>query len=121
MSRTLAPSSANSRAVAAPMLPPPPEINATLSRRRSIAWAGTGSPAPRRRQATRIESVVMHAGEVGSRTAATGLRSNNGGAPDRTVRDATFDVLRALGLTTIFSNPGSTEISFLAGLPDDLR
>jgi len=39
----------------------------------------------------------------------------------RTVRDATLDVLRARGLTTIFSNPGSTEIPFLADLPDDLR
>ena len=38
-----------------------------------------------------------------------------------TVRDATFDVLRRLGLTTIFSNPGSTEVPFLAGLPGDLR
>ena len=38
-----------------------------------------------------------------------------------TVRDATLDVLRELGLTTIFSNPGSTEVSFLTGLPDDLR
>jgi thiamine pyrophosphate-dependent acetolactate synthase large subunit-like protein len=38
-----------------------------------------------------------------------------------TVRDATLDVLRELGLTTMFSNPGSTEIPFLAGLPDDLR
>ena len=38
-----------------------------------------------------------------------------------TVRDATFDVLRRLELTTIFSNPGSTEVPFLAGLPDDLR
>jgi benzoylformate decarboxylase len=38
-----------------------------------------------------------------------------------TVREATFDVLRRLGLTTIFSNPGSTEVPFLAGLPDDLR
>jgi benzoylformate decarboxylase len=37
-----------------------------------------------------------------------------------TVRDATFDVLRRLDLTTIFSNPGSTEVPFLAGLPDDL-
>jgi benzoylformate decarboxylase len=36
------------------------------------------------------------------------------------VRDATFDVLRRLGLTTIFSNPGSTEVPFLAGLPGDL-
>jgi benzoylformate decarboxylase len=38
-----------------------------------------------------------------------------------TVRDATFDVLRRLELTTIFSNPGSTEVPLLAGLPEDLR
>jgi thiamine pyrophosphate-dependent acetolactate synthase large subunit-like protein len=38
-----------------------------------------------------------------------------------TVRDATFDVLRRFGLTTLFANPGSTEIAFLTGLPDDLR
>lgn len=38
-----------------------------------------------------------------------------------TVREATFDVLRARGLTTIFGNPGSTEVPFLAGLPKDLR
>jgi benzoylformate decarboxylase len=40
---------------------------------------------------------------------------------ERTVRDATFDVLRDRGLTTIFGNPGSTEVPFLAGFPDDLR
>ncbi|MCF6471710.1 thiamine pyrophosphate-binding protein, partial [Nonomuraea sp. MG754425] len=39
----------------------------------------------------------------------------------RTVRDAVFDVLRRCGLTTIFANPGSTEVSLLTGLPDDLR
>ena len=38
-----------------------------------------------------------------------------------TVRDATFDVLRERGLTTVFGNPGSTEVPFLAGFPDDLR
>ena len=38
-----------------------------------------------------------------------------------TVRDAAFDVLRELGLTTIFANPGSTEIELLADLPQDLR
>jgi benzoylformate decarboxylase len=47
--------------------------------------------------------------------------AGNGGTPAATVREATFDVLRRLGLTRIFSNPGSTEISFLAGLPDDLE
>ncbi len=39
----------------------------------------------------------------------------------RTVRDATFDVLRRHGLTSLFANPGSTEISLLADLPGDLH
>jgi benzoylformate decarboxylase len=39
----------------------------------------------------------------------------------RTVRDAVFELLRRRGLTTVFGNPGSTEIPFLAGFPDDLR
>jgi benzoylformate decarboxylase len=42
-----------------------------------------------------------------------------GGRP--TVRDATFDVLRRLGLTTMFANPGSTEVPFLTAFPSDLR
>ncbi|MEV0350393.1 thiamine pyrophosphate-dependent enzyme [Nonomuraea sp. NPDC050680] len=37
-----------------------------------------------------------------------------------TVREATFEVLRRFGLTTIFGNPGSTEVALLTGLPDDL-
>ena len=56
-----------------------------------------------------------------SETAPAGLRASAAAAPDRTVRDATLDVMRTLGLTTIFSNPGSTEIAFLVDLPDDLR
>jgi benzoylformate decarboxylase len=39
----------------------------------------------------------------------------------QTVRDAAFDVLREHGLTTLFANPGSTEIELLADLPGDLR
>ena len=39
----------------------------------------------------------------------------------RTVRDATFDVFRRRGLTTMFANPGSTEVPFLTDLPDDIR
>jgi len=38
-----------------------------------------------------------------------------------TVRDATFDVLREYELTTLFANPGSTEINLLTNLPEDLR
>lgn len=36
-----------------------------------------------------------------------------------TVREATLDLLRSLGMTTIFGNPGSTEIPFLNDSPDD--
>jgi benzoylformate decarboxylase len=39
----------------------------------------------------------------------------------RTVRDATFDAFRRLDLTTLFANPGSTEVPFLTDLPSDLR
>lgn len=42
-------------------------------------------------------------------------------AAGRTVRDAAFDVMRRHGLTTIFGNPGSTEISFLTDLPTDFQ
>ncbi|MPZ80151.1 MAG: benzoylformate decarboxylase [Actinophytocola sp.] len=38
-----------------------------------------------------------------------------------TVRDVTRDLLRSLGLTTIFGNPGTTEIGFLRGFPEDFR
>jgi benzoylformate decarboxylase len=46
--------------------------------------------------------------------------TNQAGA-SQTVRDATFDVMRRFDLTTIFGNPGSTEVSFLAGLPPDIH
>jgi hypothetical protein len=42
-------------------------------------------------------------------------------AGHQTVREATFDVFRRLGLTTMFANPGSTEVPFLTDLPGDLR
>ncbi|WP_336318761.1 benzoylformate decarboxylase [Streptomyces lavendofoliae] len=37
----------------------------------------------------------------------------------RTVRDETLDVLRRLGLTTIFSNPSHTEMKLFEAWPDD--
>jgi benzoylformate decarboxylase len=36
-----------------------------------------------------------------------------------TVREATFDLFRAHGMTTIFGNPGSTELPMLKDFPDD--
>src|SRR5215213_11350688 len=49
-----------------------------------------------------------------------------GSAPPRSeerrmasVREAVFDMLRAQGMTTVFGNPGSTELPMLADFPDD--
>src|SRR5690348_14201768 len=36
-----------------------------------------------------------------------------------TVREATFELFRAHGMTTIFGNPGSTELPMLTEFPDD--
>src|SRR6266853_176567 len=38
-----------------------------------------------------------------------------------TVREATFELFRAHGMTTIFGNPGSTELPMLADFPEDFR
>ncbi|MFI5783222.1 benzoylformate decarboxylase [Nocardia sp. NPDC051570] len=38
-----------------------------------------------------------------------------------TVREASYQVLRSLGVTTFFGNPGSNELPFLQGFPDDFR
>jgi benzoylformate decarboxylase len=43
------------------------------------------------------------------------------GRPQRSVRDVTFQLLRELGLTTIFGNLGSTEETFLKNFPKDFR
>src|SRR5213592_4273626 len=37
------------------------------------------------------------------------------------VREATYDLLREYGMTTMFGNPGSTELPMLADFPDDFR
>ncbi|NKQ55161.1 benzoylformate decarboxylase [Amycolatopsis sp. K13G38] len=39
----------------------------------------------------------------------------------KTVRDVVRDLMRDWKLTTIFGNPGSTELTFLADFPDDFR
>lgn len=38
-----------------------------------------------------------------------------------TVRDATIALLRELGITTVFGNPGSTELPMFRDFPDDFR
>src|SRR6202012_5647985 len=38
-----------------------------------------------------------------------------------TIWDVTYDLLRELGLTTVFGNPRSTEQTFLKNFPDDFH
>jgi benzoylformate decarboxylase len=38
-----------------------------------------------------------------------------------TVHEATYEVLRSLGVTPIFGNPGSNELPFINQLPSDFR
>ncbi|BBX42607.1 benzoylformate decarboxylase [Mycobacterium simiae] len=38
-----------------------------------------------------------------------------------TIHQVTYDLLRELGLTTVFGNPGSTEQTFLKNFPSDFR
>ena len=42
-------------------------------------------------------------------------------AEQSTVRTVIYDLLRSLGLTTVFGNPGSTEQTFLQEFPGDFR
>jgi benzoylformate decarboxylase len=42
-------------------------------------------------------------------------------ASSLTVRQATHDLMRALGMTTVFGNPGSTELRFFRETPSDFR
>src|SRR5947209_7714707 len=38
-----------------------------------------------------------------------------------TVRSATVELLRSFGITTVFGNPGSTELAFFKDWPQDFR
>jgi benzoylformate decarboxylase len=44
-----------------------------------------------------------------------------GAVPQQTVREATLGLLRSFGMTTIFGNPGSTELPMFRDFPPDLR
>ena len=41
--------------------------------------------------------------------------------PPATVRDAVFDLFRAFRMTTVFGNPGSTELPMFRNFPEDFR
>jgi benzoylformate decarboxylase len=49
------------------------------------------------------------------------MNENEPNNDQMTVHDATYNLLRKLGLTTIFGNPGSTEQPFLKNFPKDFQ
>src|ERR1700683_2572406 len=49
------------------------------------------------------------------------MTNNNQSKVSMTVHEATYRLLRNLGLTTIFGNPGSTEEPFLKNFPKDFQ
>ncbi|MFD4410076.1 thiamine pyrophosphate-dependent enzyme [Streptomyces sp. NPDC058476] len=93
----------------------PPTADGTAP---STPTAGTAGTTP--------TAGTAPAGTADVRTATTPRAPRAPRAPrpphaPRTVRDAAFDVLRLHGLTTLFANPGSTEVSLLTDLPEDLE
>ncbi|MCD2194767.1 thiamine pyrophosphate-dependent enzyme [Actinomycetospora endophytica] len=86
------------------------------------------SPSPRGSSGAFLSADERHEGSTPIARSGADVRAEHDPPPDpvpdpagRTVRDAAFDVLRRRGLDRIFANPGSTEISLLTDLPDDLE
>ena len=48
------------------------------------------------------------------------LSSSSSAAP-KTVRESVLDLLRRLGMTAVFGNPGSTELPLFRDFPEDFR
>ncbi len=55
------------------------------------------------------------------KAASAMLNAANGKDPFVSVQEATYELLRRLGLTTIFGNLGSTELPFLKNFPTDFQ
>jgi benzoylformate decarboxylase len=56
-----------------------------------------------------------------SEASASELDPAASGMPSLTVRDAVIDLLRRFGMTSIFGNPGSTELPLFRHFPKDFR
>src|ERR1700733_15777994 len=64
---------------------------------------------------------VARSGADRERSGSMPADTGQTGTGATTVRDVTYELLRAHGLTTIFGNLGSTEETFLASFPSDFR
>ena len=61
------------------------------------------------------------AGSTANNVANNATNSAANGAPQTTVRDAVIDFARRVGMTSIFANPGSTELPMFRDFPEDFR
>ncbi len=89
-----------------------------MSRNPGQAWLNPNSPRAGHANeglTTRFGGEVRAAEPAGTPPSLSGRVLK----PMATVREATLDLFRAHGMTTIFGNPGSTELPMLANLPDD--
>src|SRR3954447_8325214 len=83
------------------------QANAATSLRGRATWVST------------VTSTLTRRFSPFEQLARAGRASRLGSRPVPTVREASFDLLRARGMTTMFGNPGSTELPMLAGWAGD--
>ena len=72
------------------------------------------TPCPRRRRTPAQPSTQVQTLRI-SNDLSTGSKATF------TVRDATIDLLRRFGMTSVFGNPGSTELPMFRDFPEDFR
>ena len=80
------------------------------------ASGGPAAPGPESRSASGAALCAM-----GDRKPPDTRHREASRATDVTVRQAVFDLLRSLGVTTIFGNPGSTELPMFKDFPAEFR
>jgi hypothetical protein len=68
---------------------------------------------------TVILAMVVADGDDTVHIRSSGKKGTNTMTDQKTIHEVTYDLLRSLGLTTVFGNPGSTEQTFLKDFPDD--
>ncbi|WP_367108755.1 benzoylformate decarboxylase [uncultured Psychrobacter sp.] len=49
------------------------------------------------------------------------MSNNDQSNASKTVHDVVYDLMRKLGMTKVFGNPGSTELNFLTNFPEDFE
>src|SRR6185369_2298466 len=91
-------------------MPPPTLSVVAADREHSMRTRRSRIPTRRRRDFATILSRKRSVSAVTADATTT-----------RTVREVTLDLLRDLGMTTIFSNPSHTEMKLFEAWPDDFK